>query len=220
MFVVLEGIDGSGKSTLQNHLKRSLAKYKFLPEIVFTREPGGTVFGENIRNVLLLEEEISPNTIFLLMQAARIEHINTVIRPALEQGKIVISDRYFGSSIAYQGAQGVSKEFMLSVLEDTETIMPDLCFFLNISIEEAQKRKKTKENYFDEKTKVFFDEVLNNYFTSVNMAFNNKTFYWDVDNLSIEEVSDNFIETFMEYYYKYYKNKPYYIHSCTNDKRY
>jgi dTMP kinase len=206
MFVILEGIDGSGKSTLHNILKVKLPQYEYLPEIVFTREPGGTKFGENLRNILL-SEEITPTTTFLLMQAARIEHINTVIKPALQKGKIVISDRYYPSSIAYQGAQGVPKQFMFSVLNGSKTIMPDMCFFLNISIEKAQQRKE-KDNFFDKKSIEFYEKVSNNYLSSVNMAWG-KTFFLDVSNLSMKEVSDNFIENFMDYYHKYIKDKPY-----------
>lgn len=104
MFITFEGIEGSGKSTQSKKLYEFLCSKNL--QVILTREPGGSLAGEKIRAILLDEEieKLDAKTELLLNFAARIEHVEKVIKPALEAGKIVICDRFFDSSFAYQGA--------------------------------------------------------------------------------------------------------------------
>ena len=103
LFIVMEGPDGSGKTTQINLLKEYLEEAGY--ECLITREPGGTVIGEKVRQLILNPEhkEMSPVTEMLLYAASRAQLVHEVIGPALEEGKIVISDRFVDSSIVYQG---------------------------------------------------------------------------------------------------------------------
>ena len=109
MFIVFEGGDGSGKTTQSRELAERLSKDPALQgrEIIHTREPGGTPGAEEVRSLLLSGDasKWSPETEILLFNAARRDHVEKVIRPALERGAIVICDRFVGSTIAYQGAR-------------------------------------------------------------------------------------------------------------------
>ena len=110
VFIALEGIDGSGKSTIARRLVAELQGAGRVA--VLTREPGGTAIGEQIRTVLLGQASASmlPETEMLLFAAARAQHVGEVIRPALAQGLIVVTDRFSDSSLAYQwGARGLAK---------------------------------------------------------------------------------------------------------------
>jgi len=105
-FITFEGIDGSGKSTQIKSLAKSLKNFGF--DIIITREPGGSVGGEEIRN-LLLQGDInrwSAETEILLFTAARRDHLERIISPALQNGKIVICDRFTDSTRMYQGMRG------------------------------------------------------------------------------------------------------------------
>lgn len=100
MFIVFEGIDGSGKSTQAKMLADYLTNQGY--EVVLTREPGGTPFAEGCRS-LLIEHDLSARAALSLIQAARIDHLQKVIVPALNHGKVVICDRFVWSSVVYQG---------------------------------------------------------------------------------------------------------------------
>ena len=103
MFITFEGIDGVGKSTQLDLLENYLKSKGY--EIVRTMEPGGTELGQEIRHLLLHRKgDVAPRSEALLYAADRAHHVATKIRPALEAGKVVLSDRYFDSSVAYQGA--------------------------------------------------------------------------------------------------------------------
>ena len=98
-FITLEGVDGAGKSTCIKFIKKYLSDKNF--SYLFTREPGGTVLGEKLRGILL-QDKMEPETETLLMFAARNEHVQRVIKPNLESGVIVISDRFTDATYAYQ----------------------------------------------------------------------------------------------------------------------
>ncbi|ABD46241.1 dTMP kinase [Neorickettsia sennetsu] len=100
MFIVLEGIDGSGKSTQVKLLSKFLAKDGY--PCVLTREPGGTSFAESLRS-MILHDPIDPMARLLLIVSARVDHYNKVILPALKEGKVVVCDRFIYSTLAYQG---------------------------------------------------------------------------------------------------------------------
>lgn len=116
-FIVFEGPEGSGKSTQIRLLAERLRHRGYEP--LLTREPGGTPVGDAIRGVLL-DPNLSMTAMseFLLYSASRAEHVQQVIKPALEQGKVVISDRFFGASVAYQGyGRGLELPFVESLSE-------------------------------------------------------------------------------------------------------
>lgn len=143
VFITFEGIDGCGKSTqcelLRNYLE-STGK-----DFVFVREPGGTEIGERIREILLDKKntQMTARTELLLFEAARAQITDEVIRPALEEGRIVLCDRFFDSSSAYQGkARGMGMDFVDSLnMAATGGLKPDITFFFDISAEEALARR-------------------------------------------------------------------------------
>ena len=144
LFIALEGPDGSGKSTIAQMLKDYIEQ-NINSKVVLTREPGGTSIGEDIRGVLLDNKntEMSDKTEALLYAAARAQHVNEKIKPLLDKGYIVISDRYVLSSLAYQGhARGLGIEKVMKINEFAmDGLYPNKVLFFNISPEEALKRK-------------------------------------------------------------------------------
>lgn len=146
LFISFEGGEACGKSTQIKLLKEYVSTLKNKEDFVFVREPGGTPLTEEIRR-LLLNYEIDkplPMTELLLFCAARVEDVEKIIKPALEKGKIVIADRFYDSTIAYQGmARNIMN--VEQILKLTKTIIgdikPDLTFYLKLSPEEAFKRK-------------------------------------------------------------------------------
>src|SRR5918999_246421 len=132
MFVTFEGLDGSGKTTQAELLRERLeAEWQ---EVVATREPGGTPLGERIRQLVLHGSHVTPWAEALLYAAARAQHVEEVIRPALERGATVVCDRYVDSSVAYQGvARGLGLERVLDLnLAAVGGLLPDRTFLLLI----------------------------------------------------------------------------------------
>lgn len=143
LFVTFEGGEGSGKSTLVRLVADQLTKDGF--DCLITREPGGTDIAEQIRNILLTknpQEELLPEAEALLFAAARTQHVETKIKPAVAAGKIVISDRWLGSSVAYQGyARGLGVQEVLDINDfGIKGYRPDMEFFIDILPEDAFKR--------------------------------------------------------------------------------
>jgi dTMP kinase len=141
VFVVLEGGDGSGKSTQAALLVARLMDLG--REVVPTREPGGTDVGAQIRAAVLGGGAIDPATEALLIAADRAEHVAGVIRPALERGAVVVSDRFVPSSLAYQGvARGLGVDEIARLSEwATRGLQPDLVVVLDVPAEEAGRRR-------------------------------------------------------------------------------
>ncbi len=144
MFITLEGPEGSGKTSHIKPLTEWLTAQGY--KVFATREPGGTNIGEQIRNVIhdLKNTEMHPRTETLLYQAARAQIVEQVIRPKLAEGTIVISDRYYDSTIAYQGYghQQNLDEVRALVKYATGGLTPDLTILLDIDVEVGLKRKK------------------------------------------------------------------------------
>jgi dTMP kinase len=142
MLITFEGIDGAGKST---QIKKLVDYLNDLgTEVVTLREPGGTEVAEKIRHILLeSRHEISPIGELLLFSASRAELVQEVIIPALANSKIVILDRFFDSTTAYQGyGRGIDLELLRSIISiSTCGLTPDITFYLDITPEEALKRK-------------------------------------------------------------------------------
>ena len=153
-FIVFEGIDGSGKTTQINQLSKWLNETNFIPknnQLVVTREPGGTKLGESIRSLLLdTSREKSPDSIteLLLYAADRAQHINEIIRPSLNQGDWVISDRFCGSTLAYQGYGRKLDIKLIKDLENiaTQGISPDITFLLDIPVDESIRRRISRND--------------------------------------------------------------------------
>jgi dTMP kinase len=140
VFVTFEGLDGSGKTTQARLLAKRLAAEG--SELVATREPGGTELGERIRDLVLHGGHVAPWAEALLYAAARAQHVEEVIRPALERGATVLCDRYVDSSVAYQGvARGLGFDRVLDLnLAAVGGLMPDQTFLLVLEPEHVAGR--------------------------------------------------------------------------------
>ncbi|MBT9129940.1 MAG: Thymidylate kinase [candidate division WS2 bacterium] len=140
IFITIEGLDGAGKSLQANLLAKKLLEIGF--PVTLTREPGGTQVAEKIREVIL-NQRISSKVEALLFLAARISHLEEVIKPAFEKRRIVISSRYIDSSIAYQGfGLGLGGEEILSLNERyTSAFWPQLTLYIKIGLEVSMKRR-------------------------------------------------------------------------------
>lgn len=142
LFITFEGIEGSGKSTQATLLDIYLKDCGF--DTLLLREPGGTVIGEKLREILLNGEstDIHPRTELLMYEAARVEIMDKVIKPAIAEGKTIILDRFFDSTLAYQGfARGLDKERINSLNQFASfSITPDLTFFIDVTVEVGLKR--------------------------------------------------------------------------------
>jgi dTMP kinase len=137
LFIAFEGVEGAGKGT-QIRLAKEYLESRGV-DVLVTREPGGTVIGEKLREVLLDHEtgHLDARTEALLFAASRAQHVTTVIRPALAEGKVVICDRYIDSSLAYQGwARGVGEQDVLTLnVWATQGLFPDLTILLHLEPE-------------------------------------------------------------------------------------
>lgn len=147
MFISFEGIDGAGKSTQVKQLKKYLTDKG--REVLTLREPGGTVVAEKIRDLLLeSKHDITPIGELLLFSASRAELTQNVILPALKQGNVVIVDRFYDSTTAYQGyGRGLDLQMLQQVNNvATFSLKPDITFFLDISPEDALIRKFSEKS--------------------------------------------------------------------------
>jgi dTMP kinase len=159
VFITFEGVDGSGKSTqarlLQEHLTR-LGR-----EVVATREPGGTEFGERIRELVLDGPPISVWAEAALFAASRAEHAAEVIRPALDRGADVVCDRFVDSSLAYQGiARGLGLDRILELnLTVLEGLLPDRTFVLAVDAATAAARQEGAPDRIEQEGERFQAQV-------------------------------------------------------------
>jgi len=163
ILVAIEGIDGSGKSTLVRNLYSALEKLKF--PVIHTKEPGGSALGKQLRTILQTQTmPVSPQAEYLLFAADRAQHFDEVIIPNLEQNNIILSDRMSDSSLVYQGYGRGLDLYMIRrinrwVMKD---IKPDLTIYVSISLEVAceriQKRKETLTTF--EREHISFLEKL------------------------------------------------------------
>jgi len=140
VFVSFEGIDGSGKTTQAHMLASTLERYG--GDVVLTREPGGTLLGEQVRELVLHGDHVAPWAEAALYAAARAQHVDQLIRPALGRGATVVCDRYLDSSVAYQG--GGRELGLETVLELNLTVVgglvPDRTFLVEVRAETAAAR--------------------------------------------------------------------------------
>ena len=164
-FITFEGGEGSGKSTIINLLVERLTKEGY--KVISTREPGGVSVSEQIRNVILNKENTMSNeTEALLYAASRIEHLNKKVLPYLNEGYIVISDRYLDSSLAYQGvARGLGIEDVLKVNMYATKYMPIRTYFFDVTPDVGLKRieGRDKIDRLDLESMSFHEKVYQGY---------------------------------------------------------
>ncbi len=144
-FITFEGIDGGGKSTQLRLLANFLRSQGC--EVLVTREPGGTPVGLRLRSALLdAQEQVDPLTELLVFAADRAQHVRRVLRPALETGQIVLSDRYADATKAYQGAgRGFSADLISEIIQlATEGLLPDLTLLFDLSVAESSARTRRR----------------------------------------------------------------------------
>lgn len=169
ILIAIEGIDGSGKSTLTKSLYEQLIQHHF--EVILTKEPGGTALGKQLRTILQEKNvPVCPKAEFLLFAADRAQHFKELIAPALSQKKIVISDRMNDSSLVYQGyGRGLDHDMIEKINAwAMEHIRPDITFYLDVPLELAFERlKKRQESLtaFEREGKEFTKKLIEGFET-------------------------------------------------------
>ena len=145
-FITFEGVDGAGKTTQVHRLEKALGK-----NVVVTREPGGTIISERIREIFLNSDGMTAQTELLLIAAARAQHVDELIRPALEANQIVICDRFIDATVAYQGYRGGIDLELIHRLNQTATggLKPDLTFVLDLPPEIGLQRQQQGRTHRD-----------------------------------------------------------------------
>ena len=165
MFFTLEGSEGVGKSTLIESLKDFFKEKKI--DFLFTCEPGGTKEGQEIRKILLEQSfDLNPYAETFLLLADRIQHVESIIRPALQSNKHVLSDRYVESTFAYQGAgRGLNQRELEGFIKNLNFPKPNLTIYLDLPVQEGLKRVKNrgKTDRFEREDLIFFEKIRNFY---------------------------------------------------------
>jgi len=196
MFITFEGIDLSGKSTQAKLLYDYLRKKK--KKVIIVREPGGTEVSERIRDILLDKKltKMFSLTEFLLFSASRHQLTEEIIKPHLKKGYIVICDRYFDSSTAYQGYGG---KIEMNIIKEINKIAsnklnPDMTFFVDIDMKESSKRRismKKSKDRMESKKIAYFNKVIEGY---IKLSVLNKNRFIRLDGKkSIEELQNDIL---------------------------
>ena len=178
LFITFEGCDGCGKTTAITNVDRILSDNNI--EHILTREPGGSRIAEEIRNIILDKKNVEEDcrTEALLYAASRRQHLVEKVLPSLNEGKLVICDRYLDSSLAYQGyARGIGIDNVMSINAFAiENTMPDLTFFLDLSPEEGIKRisSRTRESDRLDQEKITFHQKDYDGYKIVNEMFKDR----------------------------------------------
>jgi len=145
VFIVIEGLDGSGKTTQAKTLTAKLCRTH---NAIYTAEPSKGKIGMFIRNRVLYGEKRPPTAIEALLFAAdRIEHVQNEVLPALAEGRVVVSDRYVYSSLAYQGSAGLNLDWIETINE--KALKPDLALFIDVDPEAVQERLKSRKSVME-----------------------------------------------------------------------
>jgi len=164
-FITFEGPEGSGKTTVIQQVAQKLENQY---SVVLTREPGGVKTGEQIREVLLEGDDMDDRTEVLLFAASRREHLVGKVIPSLENGKLVLCDRYIDSSLAYQGyARGIGIEEVKSINEFAiNGLYPDITIYLDVSVAVGRERilkNQRNQNRLDQEDVKFHEKVVEGY---------------------------------------------------------
>ena len=208
MFITFEGIEGCGKSTQAKRLVNRLRELAV--PLVFTLEPGGTSVGQKIRRILLdsRNQHLSPLAELLLYAADRAQHVEEIIKPALEQEKWVLCDRFFDATTVYQGyARGLDMKLIVTLNEKASPgIRPDITFLIDcaveVGLERALKRNKIQfqegQDRFEREKKDFHEAVREGYLT---MAMEDRERFVVVDGTlkedELEEIIFKHVEPFI-----------------------
>ena len=200
LFISFEGADGSGKSTQYRIFAEYLKSLGF--NVLMTREPGGTPISESIRSIILdpANTEMSDMTEALLFAASRAQLVSQVIRPAVEQGKIVLCDRFMDSSIAYQGyARGLGDCVRIINEYAVQGMQPDITFFLDLKPEDGRKRNTAagKADRMEQQAIEFHEKVYEAY-KSLAQIYKDRFVVIDASG-SIEEVQERIRRSFIEH---------------------
>jgi dTMP kinase len=163
VFISFEGLDGCGKTTQSQQLAEALQARG--AEVVSTREPGGTPLGDEIRQLVLHGDHVAPWAEAALYAAARAQHVDQVIRPALERGAVVVCDRYVDSSVAYQGGgRGLGLDTVLELnLLAVGGLLPDRTFLVEVDVETALARVGDKRDRIERAGADFWPRVVEAY---------------------------------------------------------
>ncbi len=178
LFIAFEGGDGAGKSTQVRLLADALrARGR---QVLTTRQPGGTELGAAIRELVLHGDHVSPRAEVLLFAADKAHHVDLVIRPALEAGDVVLTDRYTDSSVAYQGA---GRDLGAAEVHDLQmwavgSLVPDLTVVVDISSEEGRRRRGEVHDRLESEGDGFHDAIRQHF---LSMASGNPQRYLVVD---------------------------------------
>ncbi len=192
MFISFEGIEGAGKSTQIKRLATYLESFGY--EVLVTFEPGATHFGASLRKVLLdtdtqLTDPVAETCLFI---ADRLEHISQVIKPALDRGAIVLTDRFLDSTIAYQCGGRQLSEASLQPLFDLILISPDLTILLDTDPNEGLRRAKARAalDRFEQENFSFHERVRSTFIDIADRS-QDRVHVLSVDGLSIDEVFES-----------------------------
>jgi dTMP kinase len=171
MFITFEGGEGSGKTSLIQNIYTALSQTR---SVITTREPGGSLIAEAIRDVVLNPkyQGIKPHTEALLYAASRAQHLDEVIIPALQKGAIVLCDRYLDSSLAYQAhARDLGFEFVLDINQYAVKNMPNLTFYIDLDPKEGLGRIASRQKFdrLDQESLAFHQKVREGYLKLVEM---------------------------------------------------
>lgn len=159
LFIAFEGGDGAGKSTQVALLREALERAG--RKVTVTRQPGGTPLGQQIRDLVLHGEHVAPRAEALLFAADKAHHVEVLIRPALQRGEVVISDRYTDSSVAYQGAGrdlGAQEVHVLNMWA-VQDLVPDLTVVVDISAEEGRRRRGEVHDRLESEEDAFHEAI-------------------------------------------------------------
>jgi dTMP kinase len=198
MFITFEGGEGTGKTTLIQNIFDQLSKTH---QVVKTREPGGSMIAEAIRDIILNPKYngVTPFTEALLLAAARAQHLDEVIIPSLKKGSIVLCDRYIDSSLAYQGyARHLGFDFVLNINHYATMHLPDLTFYIDLDPKIGMKRIEGREKYdrLDQESRAFHNLVRTGYLETLKL-YPNRIVLID-GNQSIEKIIDDILKKIKE----------------------
>ncbi|GAA6823760.1 dTMP kinase [Helicobacter pylori] len=198
-FITFEGPEGSGKTTV---LQQVASKLQGEFETIVTREPGGVTTGEQIREILLEGGDMDERTEALLFAASRREHLVGKVIPSLDQGKVVLCDRYIDSSLAYQGyARGIGVEEVKAINEFAiNGLYPDLTIYLDVSVEVGRQRivsNLRQQNRLDQEDVAFHEKVVEGYHKVIDS--DSSRFVVIDANQNVEDVVDATYKSILKY---------------------
>ncbi len=189
LFIVFEGLDGSGKSTQIKALNDKLKLNNY--DVISLREPGSTEIGDKVLEILESSQKLTPIMEFLLFSISRSAIINEKIIPNLNENKIVLCDRYFYSSIAYQGSgRNLDNDFIHKINNKiVDDVVPDIVFYFDLTWEEKIKRKGIDHSdRFEKEDKLFHENVRKSY---LQMAETDSAKWIVIDaTLKMDEISE------------------------------